>query len=63
MRASRCSLVSSDGMAASDVHSCETSGEAGDVVAELVSAGDVVLVKASRVMGLETVVDRLMGAR
>ena len=52
-----------DGMAASDVHSCETSGEAGDVVAELVSAGDVVLVKASRVMGLETVVDRLMGAR
>jgi UDP-N-acetylmuramoyl-tripeptide--D-alanyl-D-alanine ligase len=47
------------GMAASDVHYVETSGEAVDLAAGLVKPGDLVLVKGSRGIRTEVVVDRL----
>ena len=48
-------------MPAARVHTCETIEQAAKALDALVSAGDVVLVKASRVMGLEVVVDRIVG--
>ncbi len=45
------------GMSAGAVRPCETADEASEVLDNLLVAGDVVLVKASRVMGLERVVD------
>jgi UDP-N-acetylmuramyl pentapeptide synthase len=44
------------------VQSFETAEEAGDAMAARVAADDVVLVKASRSMGLEIVVDRIVSA-
>ena len=52
-----------DGMSSANISSFDAADEAGDAVAALAQPGDIVLVKASRVMGLETIVDRLMGAR
>lgn len=47
------------GMAASRVHYVKTSSEAADLAATLVTSGDVVLVKGSRGIRTEVVVDRL----
>ena len=47
------------GMAASQVHYVENSKAAADLVATLVTSGDVVLVKGSRGIRTEVVVDRL----
>lgn len=51
-----------DGMAAQAVSSFETADEAAKAVLDVVRAGDVVLVKASRVMGLESIVNELVGS-
>jgi UDP-N-acetylmuramoyl-tripeptide--D-alanyl-D-alanine ligase len=51
------------GLAASSVSAFESAEEAGAAVAEMASPGDAVLVKASRVMGLESVVDQLVGSQ
>ncbi len=45
------------GMAADAVRPCATAEEASEVLDDLLAAGDAVLVKASRVMGLERIVD------
>ncbi len=45
------------GMAADAVRPCATTEEASEVLDDLLAAGDAVLVKASRVMGLERIVD------
>jgi UDP-N-acetylmuramoyl-tripeptide--D-alanyl-D-alanine ligase len=47
------------GMAASRVHYVQTSNEAADLAAKLVTSGDLVLVKGSRGIRTEVVVDRL----
>lgn len=52
-----------EGMAEDDVRPCATAEEAIEVLDDTLSAGDVVLVKASRVMGLETVVRELVSPR
>ncbi|MDZ4169094.1 MAG: UDP-N-acetylmuramoyl-tripeptide--D-alanyl-D-alanine ligase [Coriobacteriia bacterium] len=49
-----------EGMAATDVRPCAQVGEAHGVLDDLVESGDTVLVKASRFMGLEAVVDGLV---
>jgi UDP-N-acetylmuramyl pentapeptide synthase len=46
-------------MAASQVHYVESSKAAAELVASLVTSGDVVLVKGSRGIRTEVVVDRL----
>lgn len=48
------------GMASGAVRPCVTSVEASEVLDDLLAAGDVVLVKASRVMGLERIVDGII---
>jgi UDP-N-acetylmuramoyl-tripeptide--D-alanyl-D-alanine ligase len=53
--------ASEAGMPATAIRHAETSDEAAAMVAELVRAGDVVLVKGSRGVRLERVVDRLAG--
>jgi len=50
-------------MPAARVHACQTVEDAAELLGSLVEADDVVLVKASRVMGLEVVVDRIVGPR
>ncbi len=45
------------GMPAERVRPCVTPDEASEVLDDMLAAGDVVLVKASRVMGLERIVD------
>jgi UDP-N-acetylmuramoyl-tripeptide--D-alanyl-D-alanine ligase len=52
-----------EGMRAAVVHTAETTSEGADLAAGVVSEGDIVLVKASRVMGLEAVIDRIVGAQ
>jgi UDP-N-acetylmuramoyl-tripeptide--D-alanyl-D-alanine ligase len=47
------------GMPAADVHYAAESGQAADLAAALVKAGDLVLVKGSRGIRTEIVVDRL----
>ena len=42
------------------IHCFSSAEEAADLVSEIASANDAVLVKASRVMGLEVTVERLM---
>lgn len=51
------------GMSAEHVRPCATPEEAVEVLDDLLSPGDVVLVKASRVMGLETVVEGVVEPR
>ncbi|MEL7668026.1 MAG: cyanophycin synthetase, partial [Actinomycetota bacterium] len=51
------------GMAAEDIRPCIDAIEASEVLDDLVEAGDTVLVKASRVLGLETVVEGMMNPR
>ena len=48
------------GMPASAVRPCANVEEASEVLDDLVHAGDVVLVKASRSMGLERIVERIL---
>jgi UDP-N-acetylmuramoyl-tripeptide--D-alanyl-D-alanine ligase len=48
------------GMPASSVRPCETVDEAVEVLDDVLAAGDIVLVKASRSMGLERVVERIL---
>ena len=51
------------GMSAQHVRVTEDAESAAETLGELAEAGDVVLVKASRVMGLEVVVDRMVALR
>jgi UDP-N-acetylmuramoyl-tripeptide--D-alanyl-D-alanine ligase len=51
-----------EGLGAEHVHVAESTEAAAPVVADVVRSGDVVLFKASRVMGLERVIDELTGA-
>ena len=48
------------GMPAAAVRPCATAAEASEVLDDLLVSGDVVLVKASRVMGLERIVDGII---
>jgi UDP-N-acetylmuramoylalanine-D-glutamate ligase len=52
-----------EGMSADAVHPCATVEEAGAVLDDLLTAGDVVLVKASRSMGLERLVEGIVQPR
>jgi UDP-N-acetylmuramoyl-tripeptide--D-alanyl-D-alanine ligase len=49
-----------DGMSPEAVRPCRTAEEASEVLDDIAEAGDAVLVKASRVMGLEQVVEGMM---
>jgi len=49
-----------EGMPAAVVRPCATVDEASEVLDDLLVAGDVVLVKASRSMGLERIVERIL---
>jgi UDP-N-acetylmuramoyl-tripeptide--D-alanyl-D-alanine ligase len=51
------------GMSAEHVRGCVDATEASEVLDDLLEPGDTVLVKASRVMGLESVVERIMDPR
>ena len=51
------------GMAAERVRPCATAEEAVEVLDDLLERGDIVLVKASRVMGLERVVEGMVSPR
>lgn len=51
------------GMSASDIRPCATVEEASEVLDDLMAPGEAVLVKASRVMGLERVVEGLVNPR
>ncbi len=51
------------GMDADAVRPCVTAAEASEVLDDLAEAGDTVLVKASRVMGLERVVEGMIAPR
>ena len=48
------------GMPAASIRRCASAAEAVELLGELLRAGDVVLVKASRVMGLESVVEGIV---
>ena len=48
------------GMPADRVHACEDAAEATAVLSALLRHNDAVLVKASRVMGLESVVEEIV---
>lgn len=52
-----------EGMSSDAVRACVTADEASEVLDDLLEAGDVVLVKASRVMGLERVVEGIVTPR
>ena len=52
-----------EGMAAERVRACATADEAAEVLDDVLEPGDVVLVKASRVMGLERVVEGIVKPR
>lgn len=52
-----------EGMDADAIRPCATADEASEVLDDLLVGGDVVLVKASRVMGLERVVDGIVEPR
>lgn len=51
------------GMSVDDVRPCATVDEAGAVLDDLVEIGDLVLVKASRMMGLERLVEGIVNPR
>lgn len=51
------------GMAADRVRACVTPAEASEVLDDLLAPGDIVLVKASRVMGLEAIVEGIVHPR
>jgi len=48
------------GMPADSIRPCTTAAEASEVLDDLLSPGDVVLVKASRIMGLERIVEGII---
>lgn len=52
-----------EGMLASRVRACAEAPEAVEVLDDLLAAGDVVLVKASRVMGLEAIAEGIVNPR
>lgn len=52
-----------EGMSDADIRPCATPDEAAEILDDLLSPGDVVLVKASRVMGLERVVEGIVNPR
>jgi UDP-N-acetylmuramoyl-tripeptide--D-alanyl-D-alanine ligase len=52
-----------EGMPSEAVRPCATVEEASEVLDDLLEAGDIVLVKASRVMGLERVVEGIVNPR
>lgn len=52
-----------EGMAAESIASFETASDAVETLRTMLEAGDAVLVKASRVMGLEQIVEGLVDAR
>ena len=52
-----------EGMDPENVRPCANPEEASEVLDDLLEAGDVVLAKASRVIGLETVVERILAPR
>lgn len=52
-----------EGMDDSAIRPCETTDEASEVLDDILASGDVVLVKASRVMGLEQVVEGIVSPR
>lgn len=52
-----------EGMSPDSIRPCATADEASEVLDDLVVSGDVVLVKASRVMGLERIVERIVNPR
>jgi len=49
-----------DGMLPTSVRACATVAEASEVLDDMLESGDVVLVKASRSMGLERIVERIL---
>jgi len=49
-----------EGMGADRIHECATAAQASEVLRTLLRHNDAVLVKASRVMGLETVVEEIV---
>jgi len=55
--------ASAEGMARDAIRVCATTGEALDVLDGLLAPGDAVLVKGSRVMGLESVVEGIVSPR
>jgi len=52
-----------EGMPADDVRPCAEAAEAVEVLDDLLAGGDIVLVKASRVMGLEAVAEGIVNPR
>ncbi len=52
-----------EGMAEEKIRPCASAEEASEVVDDVASPGDIVLVKASRVMGLERVVEGIVNPR
>lgn len=51
------------GMPREDVRPCATADEASEVLDDMIGPGDTVLIKASRMMGLEAIVERIMKPR
>ncbi|MBU4302035.1 MAG: hypothetical protein KKE56_04650, partial [Actinobacteria bacterium] len=47
------------GLPRGSVFCCQSAGDAACILGDIVEPGDVVLVKASRVMGLESLADEL----
>ena len=52
--------AAAEGMDREMIHRCDSALDAAELVSEMANMGDVVLVKASRVMGLEVVVERIV---
>jgi UDP-N-acetylmuramoyl-tripeptide--D-alanyl-D-alanine ligase len=55
--------ATAEGMSADRVRICSEAPEALEVLDDLLASGDAVLVKASRVMGLESVVEGIVSPR
>jgi UDP-N-acetylmuramoyl-tripeptide--D-alanyl-D-alanine ligase len=50
-----------EGMSSDRIHHCSSAQEASEVLRGILRHNDAVLVKASRVMGLESVVEEIVG--